>query len=490
LIAPNILVTAGHCIESYEDCQNSAWVFDFDRENKKLSYKRSVFRCSAILQQEYSDNDKKFPNDLAVLLLDRSTHRKITPRRTTGKVPNNAKLAVVGHPSGLPQKIATHGTIRRNDHPIFFVSNLDTFSGNSGSPVIDLKSGLIEGILVRGEDDYEYDSNRHCSVVKRCKMDQCRGEDVTRITNIHYTLQSKDLFSQIRLHKISAYFNLITHADLREIVDPVSGNTPLIEAIVSGNKKVAKYLLRKQVDVSQKNRFNLDAFTALAKIRDKKLNSLIKPLLKNRYFVIDKLEQNRTPLITSAIFGHRELAQALIKQGANINQTNSRGYNALIVALRNNRTEVAQLLFNDTDLEHADRSGWSPLLVAARYNQPILVENILNKVGERTINQQNIFGHTPLMLAILNPYSETFDFILRQSNIDLNIQRRNGQTAAHFALQNNQLDKFFKLVENGARTDIKDKRNLTVIDLLKRMQRLDLVERVNQIIIKRGSNDE
>jgi hypothetical protein len=42
----------------------------------------------------------------------------------------------------------------------------------------------VEGILVRGERDYVLDSVSNCYRPKVCKMNECRGEDVTRITNI------------------------------------------------------------------------------------------------------------------------------------------------------------------------------------------------------------------------------------------------------------------------------------------------------------------
>ena len=44
------------------------------------------------------------------------------------------------------------------------------------------KTSLLEGILVRGETDYE--SRGECRVSKRCPDDGCRGEDVTKVGNV------------------------------------------------------------------------------------------------------------------------------------------------------------------------------------------------------------------------------------------------------------------------------------------------------------------
>ena len=91
---------------------------------------------------------------------------------------------VIGHPSGLPTKISDGAIVRENANKVFFQSTLDTFGGNSGSAVFDAKTGLVEGILVRGERDYVQDPVMNCSRPKVCKVTECRGEDVTRITNI------------------------------------------------------------------------------------------------------------------------------------------------------------------------------------------------------------------------------------------------------------------------------------------------------------------
>ena len=94
------------------------------------------------------------------------------------------ELVVIGHPTGLPTKIAGGAWVRQNTNNVYFQSNLDTFGGNSGSAVFDAETGTVEGILVRGETDYVYDSSRGCRVPKQCSNEGCRGEDVTRITNI------------------------------------------------------------------------------------------------------------------------------------------------------------------------------------------------------------------------------------------------------------------------------------------------------------------
>ncbi len=89
---------------------------------------------------------------------------------------------VIGHPAGLPTKIAGGAQGRDRTNEGFFTANLDTYGGNSGSAVFNSLTGLVEGILVRGEQDYMQKGD--CRVSNLCPVDGCRGEDVTKISNV------------------------------------------------------------------------------------------------------------------------------------------------------------------------------------------------------------------------------------------------------------------------------------------------------------------
>ncbi len=188
LVAEDILVTAGHCIKNNSDCGSWKWVFDFavDTPNKveHAVKKNNVYGCKEIISRDLSRSTK---NDFAVIRLDRKVKDRAPLNiRTSGKVKTGAPLVVIGHPTGLPSKVADGAYVRGNSNDVYFVANLDTFGGNSGSAVFDSETGVVEGILVRGETDYTYSRSNgsSCRVPNECSMSGCRGEDVTRITNI------------------------------------------------------------------------------------------------------------------------------------------------------------------------------------------------------------------------------------------------------------------------------------------------------------------
>lgn len=185
LVGPNLLVTAGHCIENMSDCRSNDWVFDYKVENDTQANvtvdKKSVYKCKRIISQSLSRRTK---DDYALIELDRKvTDRNPLKYRTSGKIKRGTELVVIGHPTGLPTKIADGAKVRKVNK-VFFQANLDTYGGNSGSAVFNAQTGEVEGILVRGERDYKYNSSKGCYETNYLSDNGGRGEDVTLITNI------------------------------------------------------------------------------------------------------------------------------------------------------------------------------------------------------------------------------------------------------------------------------------------------------------------
>jgi V8-like Glu-specific endopeptidase len=186
LIRPDVLVTAGHCVTSLLSCENFSWVFDYTNTvDEKTSFTFSpdqVYKCVEIIKREKNSTTG---SDFAVVKLDRPVlNRPILKVRNSGSVNGDAIFTTIGFPSGLPLKITTGGVMRDNSKEHFFVLNSDTYHGNSGSPVIDTRTGIVEGILVRGDTDFVESEEGKCSRSNVHANNAGRGEDVTRITVI------------------------------------------------------------------------------------------------------------------------------------------------------------------------------------------------------------------------------------------------------------------------------------------------------------------
>ena len=183
LVAPDIIMTAGHCVPSAEACAGIKFVFGFSvKEKDKFPSKVAsgeVYGCKELIGREQVGDGA----DWALVRLDHAvTGHKPLKLNRSGKIAVGAPVLVIGHPAGLPTKIAGGANVRDASKEGFFVANLDTYGGNSGSAVFNGETGLVEGILVRGEQDYVY--NGSCRVSNKCANDACRGEDVTKIANV------------------------------------------------------------------------------------------------------------------------------------------------------------------------------------------------------------------------------------------------------------------------------------------------------------------
>ena len=182
LVGPDLIATAGHCV-SDSNCESTRFVFGYSlkRPDADASVVRAndVYACSTVLGREYDEAGA----DWALVRLDRrvEAHAALSVRRS-GAIEKGEPVFVIGHPTGLPTKIAGGAAVRDASRPQYFTANLDTFGGNSGSAVFNGKTGLIEGILARGEDDFVWDEHRNCRASRHCPDDGCKGEDVTRIS--------------------------------------------------------------------------------------------------------------------------------------------------------------------------------------------------------------------------------------------------------------------------------------------------------------------
>jgi V8-like Glu-specific endopeptidase len=185
LVAPDKLVTAGHCVNSDQECSEHYWVFDYANktaEQKSFTFnKDQVYRCTKIIERK---KDMVTQTDYAVVQLERPVvGRAGLTIRTEGKPADDAEFIVIGHPTGLPTKITSAAKMRNNKNDVYFITNSDTYGGNSGSVVVDSKTGIVEGILVRGDTDYTR-VDQSCLVSVKRPQDGGRGEDITRITII------------------------------------------------------------------------------------------------------------------------------------------------------------------------------------------------------------------------------------------------------------------------------------------------------------------
>ncbi len=180
LISNSIIATAGHCIEGIE-LDNIRFVFNYQMLDEAHLYsisKNDIYVGKEVLKKKVNSFNGL---DFALIKLNRNVidHNAVKVR-TEGFVNGFQSVYVIGHPCGLPVKIDINSRIVDNSNQNFFVTNLDAYQGNSGSPVFNKETHKVEGILVRGCTDFILKNGFWESMV--INDHNIGGEECTRIT--------------------------------------------------------------------------------------------------------------------------------------------------------------------------------------------------------------------------------------------------------------------------------------------------------------------
>jgi S1-C subfamily serine protease len=189
LVGEDTIITAGHCIQNAADCSSTSFVFGYAVKAASVLptsvASSEVYKCKSIIKQVLTSGGA----DFAVIKLDRkvSNHAPLSIRQS-GSAAVGDQLVVIGHPTGLPTKVTTGGKIRSVANADYLVASVDTYGGNSGSAVFNASTGLIEGILVRGETDFVKQGS--CNISNVCAEGSCRGEDITKISIVKQYIPS------------------------------------------------------------------------------------------------------------------------------------------------------------------------------------------------------------------------------------------------------------------------------------------------------------
>lgn len=178
LVGKDLVATAGHCVDEVS-LPTTRFVFSYRMLDAATPRTRiaaeNIYEGKSVLARKQDNTGA----DYALVRLTRAVSGRAPLKIARTKIAGNAPIYVLGYPTGLPLKFADGARVMGNGEAPYFTANLDTFAGNSGSPVFDAGKYEVAGILVRGEQDYT--PRGQCSVVNRLS-DSAGGEEATRTT--------------------------------------------------------------------------------------------------------------------------------------------------------------------------------------------------------------------------------------------------------------------------------------------------------------------
>lgn len=391
LIAPDVLVTAGHCIKTMEEADKYVWIFDYTNEIKHNSYvgyievdPNNVYEVSEILGAELKSTYTK-NEDYSFLRLDRKSARKPYRFRTSGGVSLFSDVTTIGSPTGLPLKVVQNSWVVDTEPKEWFKNSIDGFPGNSGGPVFN-NNGFIEGIHVRGAvqynngrytSDYKYDASCDCvKTVEFMYTTGTAGSQAHRITSVPYELLHMALYENIeyaiktkdveRLNSWLAYSWILKYdyAINRGKLELLAAKENNFEALQVMMEKVEQSFtendehLMIRYAINNRNSEMLDYLLAqgFSVEGNTPYESHLQYAVDNFYaWVVDILLEynadvnvrNRNGdnlLHVAARIGNKSLAERMVKEGTNPKAKNNKGYYPEKVAKKNKNKSLAKYL--------------------------------------------------------------------------------------------------------------------------------------------------
>lgn len=178
IIGMDTMMTAGHVFEG--SIEDYVILFNFEIINRggaifPIVYQRNVYEIEEIISEDTQ-------LDITSFRVNKPLQAAPLKLATQNTLSRNQSIYMIGHPSGLPKKVALNASIYTNDELFHFYTTLDAFQGNSGSPVFDMETHTVIGVLVSGLQDYQWTGS--CNKSNVCFIPYCKGEKVMRMEQI------------------------------------------------------------------------------------------------------------------------------------------------------------------------------------------------------------------------------------------------------------------------------------------------------------------
>lgn len=151
----------------------------------------------------------------------------------------------------------------------------------------------------------------------------------------------------------------------------------------------------------------------------------------NQSATIDLLDA--TPLDLAVRTKNYSAVRWLLSHGANINKRNRYGETPFMKAIKENDLDAVRLcIYNrELDLYEKDVYGRNPIHLAACLDEKQILEFLLSKDELKSLkNMTDIFGQTPLDLAIENKKDETIALLLETDHLDVHQLSNYGRNKA------------------------------------------------------------
>ena len=201
-----------------------------------------------------------------------------------------------------------------------------------------------------------------------------------------------------------------------EITPEGRGDGSLHEAAMNGKLEKAKALIKANPDLvnSQASYGKVTPLQLAAQYGHRDVAELV---LANKADVEAKSYGGWTALLNAVHGGHKDMVELLLTNKADVNYKEDAGRTPLQVAAENGYTEIAAFLIaNKADVNAKDRDGITPLHTAVALGHKDFVQLLLANKAE--INAKDNRGRTPLGFAVLHNNNDIAELLRQHGGLE------------------------------------------------------------------------
>lgn len=297
----------------------------------------------------------------------------------------------------------------------------------------------------------------------------------TDVSEIDWPMLSKQTWEKMNLDRLEELVGL--GVDVNEAGE-VGFSALMLAAELNDNPDIIKYLVSQGADVNYETVSGQTALMSAA--MNERTDSMVSSLVENGADVNIENDFGLTALSVAFMFSPRaenlmvmlsnetDELPVSIPDDYDLNHRTSRGYNKLMLELRNNceLNTVLELINSGISLSARDAAGWSTGTIAAVYNTH---SEIIELLSEKAVdfNVTSDEGYSTLMLAAARNTEPEIIKRLIDAGEDVNLQTKHGYTALMFAAYAAVNDGVvIALLEGGADAGLETADGLTAWDFI------------------------
>lgn len=172
--------------------------------------------------------------------------------------------------------------------------------------------------------------------------------------------KTESFLNNIKTKKFESIKKLNLYGINLNYIDPITGYTPLIQAIRNRDIRTIDYLTSlKGIDLNKRDssKYELPPISHAVQINNETIINIL--IDKGCDFDLGSTGVNRgnTPIMIASWSGFTDVVKILLKEGACLNQQDTNGYTPLMKACIRGHYEVINILINDTDANIRSRDG-------------------------------------------------------------------------------------------------------------------------------------